>query len=283
MRKKFILSCMISLVMAGLPLYSVTTDEILPAVPATSFTFLTYNVYGYQILHPSRVDALMDLIEKSGADIIALQEVNSWFMERLCEEEWTANYYLSHSGATAPRGKLLILSRFPLKEISYISLPGREKRTALFSLVNLAGVDVAMVNCHLESPLAADETRFQQLRIISEVLKGYPLSVMAGDFNYGDNGKKEERAVAHYFLDLWRALKPVADGFTWDMARNPLAKRNAYPQEGSRRLDRIYLRGKGWSPLDIELVGNRPVGVHRAIPYPSDHFGLLGRIALDAQ
>lgn len=75
--------------------------------------------------------------------------------------------------------------------------------------------------------------------------------------------------------DAWTLLHPQQAGYTYDLARNPRAREQAFPKELSRRLDRVLLT-PGLRPKAMGFVGE---GASGATP-PSDHYGLWVELRL---
>ena len=80
-------------------------------------------------------------------------------------------------------------------------------------------------------------------------------------------------------VDLRTAWKREDTGFTQDTQVN-LMLREQRDDEKQVRIDRILLGSlsESWRPDAIELLGTEPVSPDSPSVFPSDHFGLLGRI-----
>ena len=252
---------------------------------APEVSVLTYNIYGYKKISDRRVDALVSILRYSKADIIALQEVNSWFVNRLRREKWVKKFYhtVEVPRGRAPEGKLFTLSRFPIAGTTYHQLPTKSNHGALITYVKLGKRLIPVVNIHLESPLHEKDLRAEQLKTVFGQLKdqgGVNGAIVLGDFNFGDNAFTELDCMDSSFVDLWIYCNPESLRYTWDMHNNPLAIRNAYPGESSRRLDRILVHGNSWKVLSAGLIGDFPLSYGRRVIFPSDHYGVMGTITL---
>ena len=258
-------------------------DTASPAPPATPFDnklrVLTYNVLADPTFHEHlRVPALLDILEASGADVIALQEVAPWFIDSLRRRPWTKSYHFSrHGGEVVAPGGDLILSRYPIRSSRYVELPSEQRRGVLWSEIELGAEVLAVATVHLESPLEDGPLRRKQLERVFEILADYPRAILLGDFNFGD-GEAEGAAIPSLYSDPWRGLNPDAPGYTWDMERSQMAREGAFAGEQSRRLDRILVRWPGSEPRKATIIGNRPVAVPGV--FPSDHFGLVAEVGL---
>jgi tyrosyl-DNA phosphodiesterase 2 len=260
--------------LAGCREHPPETDERPPAEPAT-LTLLTYNVLADQVGLPERPRALLSLLERSGADVIALQEVDTWFLTELRAQAWVGRDYhgTEIDGAVAAPGGQYILSRFPVERSSFDVLPGAQQRTVLVArlIVGAGRLDVATT--HMESALEDGPVRARQLEQIFSRLGPEGDAVVMGDFNTGD-GEPEGGRIPASFVDLWAALRPGEPGYTWDEERSLMARQGSFAGEPSRRLDRILLRSARWAPARIAIVGDTPVNAQAGL-FPSDHFGLL--------
>ena len=79
------------------------------------------------------------------------------------------------------------------------------------------------------------------------------------------------------FVDAWPHTNGKESGYTWNMEKNEMAKSGSFPNEKSRRLDRIFIRSKHLTPSRTEIIGNQEIEKTKGL-YPSDHFGLLGTV-----
>ena len=132
---------------------------------------------------------------------------------------------------------------------------------------------------HLESYLEDGPVRAAQLGEVFALLGKTEDAVLMGDFNFGDAEEPDSSHLDREYRDVWKVLKPAQPGYTWNVERSPLAKRNSFPKEGSRRLDRILIRSSVWVPEAIRILGDSPVSEERPGIFPSDHFGLCATLS----
>ncbi len=251
-----------------------------PVSPVPSpLRVVTYNVLADRMRVSERLPVLFDLLGGTRADIIALQEVTPWIARLLFDNAWTAGYQVSDvgHGKNPDRGGQLMLSRHPIIRSRSIELPGRQRRTALFTSIDLAGEHMQVATSHLESFLADGPTRAAQLDAIFTELRMPGHAMVLGDFNFGD-GEREEGRVPAAFVDLWHELHPHRPGYTWNIEQSEMARVGSFPGEQSRRIDRILLRSDLYRGTAIDIIGNRPVHPDRHDLYPSDHFGLAATL-----
>lgn len=241
------------------------SDEPAAPPPAPTLTVVTYNVLAEEDVR--RIPALMAALRDANADVIALQEVTPWFISALEGEAWAKPYHtLTHEGRPTAAAGLFILSRFPFEEVRMDFLPGRGDRGIVVVLIRAHGRRVAVGAVHLESALDAGDLRAQQLDKAWTFLGGADDAILAGDFNFGDGARPETAHLRSDFADAW----PAGEA-TWNIEKNPTARRNSYSGEPSRRIDRILVRSDVWRPSSAHLIGDAPV---EGDLFPSDHFGV---------
>ena len=242
-----------------------------------ALTVVTYNVLADPAQARLRVPALLALLRRSGADIIALQEVAPWFLRRLLAQRWTRAYQLPgtrHKPVVAHG--CLIMSRLPLVSYRALVLPSKQQRQALLVTLRAGQRTLAVATVHLDSFLHDGPSRARQLQRLWPELARADDALLLGDFNFGDGEQPETGELEPAYVDAWLRLRPGQPGYTWDMERSQMARAGAFPGERSRRLDRILLRSQLWRPSAVAIIGQRPVapGV-----FPSDHFGLQAVLA----
>lgn len=289
------------------PLASVVTAPG-PRPPANTWprekplTLLTYNVLATPIYSELRTEAVLAILEKSDAHIIALQEVDDWFLNALVAAPWVkAGYHhSSENGRPFAPGGQLILAKQPLESVSVMVMPGRQRRVLMIAELVIGGRRLAVATTHMESFLDDGPTRAEQLRGIFGLLKGADDALLLGDLNFGDGAEPETAALDAAYVDLWSELRAGDAGFTWNMKDNPLAQIGAFIGEPDRRLDRMLMRTDAWRPTAIEIIGNAAIGKYPltegqrkmiAMPgrpaapntveievFPSDHYGLSAAI-----
>lgn len=242
---------------------------------------LTYNVLADNVEIEKRTTALFKMFQESDADIIALQEVAPWFVELLLKEKWVKNYHLpiEKDQVIVSRG-LLVLSKGPITKVTTELLPSRQHRAYLIVDTKIKGVDLKIGTCHLESPLESGETRAQQLDIFFKILNQAENAILLGDFNFGDGEKPETEKIPTNFFDIWLETNKDKPGFTWNIETSQMAKKGSFPNEGSRRIDRILVKSKVLKSKEAKIIGDEPLDTQKEL-YPSDHFGLIGSMKIE--
>ena len=244
------------------------------------FSIVTYNVLADKVHYNERVPSLLNILKKSDADIIALQEVAPWFIQELLKEQWIKKYHLPKlsNNIVAPRG-LLILSKNPISNITYDYLPTRQYRAYFITNTNINGVDFTIATCHLESPLNAGLIRAKQLEVFFKKLKPFENVIFLGDFNFGDGEQPETKNIPNAYKDMWTLTNPKKKGYTWNIEVSSMAKAGSFPGEKSRRIDRILYKSSKIIMKSTEILGNESIDKNKKL-FPSDHFGLRGTFTL---
>ena len=170
-----------------------------PGLPI--LTILTYNIHAERrYLKP-----MILVIRKSGADVVALQEL-SFPAARLLAAEFAREYPYQalHPNGTASAGQG-ILSRFPIHDDDYwqhVDIPGAlghqrvtvEAHGQRFAFYNLHPVHPGMVGGLFDARPRAIEIERLLARISRETL---PV-ILAGDFNMSDQADDYRRITALY-------------------------------------------------------------------------------------
>ena len=196
---------------------------------------LTWNVWFDNKTGATRYPLILEQLHQTSADIIFLQEVTPRFLELLQASPLDSQYNIS-IGDPAQYTQVT-LSRLPIDETTSLPLPSRYDRTGLITRVSLNGSQLSLVNVHLESGLNDDKERLEQIQQIYTSLETEAV-IWAGDFNYG-NDSDEAQKMSRLFKDAAQTQSQQT-AFSYNIETNPLANRNKFWFEPSRRLDRIY-------------------------------------------
>ncbi|WP_424215234.1 RNA repair domain-containing protein [Streptomyces sp. BI20] len=256
-----------------------------------SLRVLTWNTlwdrYDAELISTARRRALLPAaLAASGADVIALQEVEEPLWRALLAEPWLRAGWTVSDG---PRGRevsdtgLAVLSRVPITEVGTHSL-GRHKAVLGVRLAAPSGPWTVLCT-HLSSDhtQGGGEVRAVQLGRIAQGLAGLDPAVPAlvvGDFNDGRIGAEGPAGVLGV-ADAWsRRHGPEDLTPTFDPGVNPLAAVGSLTGQAGR-IDRVLLRGDRARVLAARRYGDRP-----ATPdglFLSDHFGVLVDLAADPE
>jgi endonuclease/exonuclease/phosphatase family metal-dependent hydrolase len=225
-----------------------------------------------------RINELIQVILREGADIICLQEVTDNILILFLENESIRErYWTSHTRAYGYQ--TAILSTMPCSSlycVNFVTNLGRNLLVAEFMRPNEERFCVATV--HLESYAQDYDTRDQQLATAKEVLlrEEYKFAFLCGDFNFADRDERERQLRKMGSMkDTWSLLHPAEDGFTFDTKRNLLTQSmvRAYVRN---RIDIVLWKDDGSQscvPKEMKLLGTEPI-LNNPKLFPSDHFGV---------
>lgn len=240
-----------------------------------SVRVLTWNTLwdrydSHRIATAERRPLLLAELAASGADVIALQEVERPLLAML--EPWTRQgWALLGEPADVDAAGLVLLSRLPVREAGWHALSGHKAVAAI--VVETATGPLTVVTTHLTSDhtTGGAERRGGELTRIAEGLSGVDGDVVVmGDFN--ETGERPASALA--MTDAWLAAR-ADETPTFDPTVNPLAAVASLTGRAGR-IDRVFLRGP--RAASASLHGDTPTGGL----FPSDHFGLSADLGAPA-
>lgn len=177
-----------------------------------AITVLTYNIH-----HGAGTDGKYDLsrvadvIKKSGADLVALQEVdrntNRTKDDQPAKLATLTGFHPCFGRAMNFEGGEygdLILSRYPLGKTDTHALPykeggHREPRCIVIAHVKLPAGEIVFASTHLDHTGGPDNDRLAQAKEIVAALKDQTLpTIIAGDFNAKPNSEPIAQIMAHW-------------------------------------------------------------------------------------
>ncbi len=240
-----------------------------------------------------RQQLIHNVLRSARADVCAFQEVycvdGDDQLDGLRAATQLDGFASEHEGERVRFGNAL-LSRYPLRHVVQIRLPGNDgslgHRRAIVADIDCPNGPLSVAVTHLEWRYDASLLRQQQLVPILRELAGRRdqgrTPVLMGDLNSVPESDELRRLTGSappidsgasplIFTDAWAAVGE-GPGYTWNRD-NTNAADAAYPR---RRLDHILI---GWprpkpafNPTAAELVGVKGgvEGLH-----PSDHYGVV--------
>ncbi|TPG17194.1 endonuclease/exonuclease/phosphatase family protein [Pedococcus bigeumensis] len=237
-----------------------------------TLTVLSYNIHsGVGLDGVLDLDRIADVIAASGADLVALQEVDRHrralsrfedqpgvLAERLgCHLAYAANLddAPAHPGAPRAQYGTALLSRKPLDGVANTLLPcfpGSEQRGLLEASLDVDGTALRVLGTHLQWDTETERTT--QAEAIVATLDERP-TVLLGDLNTTP-GSTTYTCLAGRLTDAWTVLGEGA-GYTFDVQPPP------------RRIDYVWVGG-----------GVRAVSAQVIRSAASDHHALLVEVAL---
>ncbi|MCP4439602.1 MAG: DUF504 domain-containing protein [Aureispira sp.] len=227
-----------------------------------------------------RIPAILEQINALEADIILLQEVDAPLLKELLQIAALQGWYSSDVQRTAKNyyQELVILSKYPFTFVEY---QHSEQKKFLIGSWSINGQVLHIANVHLTSNRSKEAltVRTNQLKGIFTYLNSLKGEVIiAGDFNSrGTDGL--ELLSMEGFEDLWPTLNNIAEGYTFEPSKNPLAKHLSLTGLPAR-FDRVYLQSENWKATSITLFGNKAINTEGL--FASDHYGLLTSLEYQA-
>ncbi len=251
-----------------------------PDLPETTFStdqglrVLTLNIWFGRAHREQRTAALIDLLLRLDADIVALQEMTVGVLKHLvADQRLSTGYWFSDRAG-------LSFSRYGVVVLSKVTPNGFDIRP-LTSTMDRALVDVRWAlptgtlqlgAVHLESRRPNGAARRVQMAEVTPFLDAGDWTLWVGDFNFCFSFPEND-AIPPHFHDVWPLLRGTDPGWTVDTERNSMT---ALEKQRVKRVryDRILMaaRKPGWRPCAIKLIGDQPLTPD---VYVSDHFGLV--------
>jgi endonuclease/exonuclease/phosphatase family metal-dependent hydrolase len=233
-----------------------------------------------------RAPLVVEQMAEAAPDVISLQEVDllidqgHWLADRLNvwlgPPHYTA-YHQNKSGREAAVQAIAVLTRLPVLEhegLDYLSMDRVAQRLLLDAG---EGARLDFYNTHLHYPPDAVGERIRRqeasrlLRWMSR--RRRVLQVAAGDFNAVPSGPTIA-LMKRRLLSAHETANGREPDYTWP---TPLL---ADPPAPPGMFDYIFVSRRGIRVVEARVAFNRP---HAEDPtlYPSDHFGLVARLAID--
>lgn len=225
---------------------------------------MTYNIHsGYNVQGRQDFEAIARVIEKSGADIIGLQEVSrgrlmdgsvdmtAWLARRL-------GMQVLFLGTEEPIWGNALLSKYPIIEFGKADLPKENttmKRGYLWAAIDV-GEDkpLLVIVTHLHHLVEDSQVRQVQVPIILEFWDGQGQTILLGDLN-AERGSPEMELIADAGMtDSWEATGDDS-GYTY------------YSTDPYERIDFLWL-SPDLEALEIDVIQTSA----------SDHLPVIGTI-----
>jgi endonuclease/exonuclease/phosphatase family metal-dependent hydrolase len=211
---------------------------------------MTYNIHsGFNTAGLQDLEAIAEVIEESGADIVAMQETSR---VRLMDGGADIPRWLSlrlgmpfvFHGTEEPYWGNTILSRYPIIESGWGNLPRAGKligRGYLWAHIDIDGQEpLLVIVTHLHHLGPDSEARQEQVPVLLESWNGQDRSIILGDLN-AEPGSPEMRMFADAgLLDAW-TVAGEGLGYTFPS------------DEPVKRIDWIW-HSPDLQPLEIEVI-----------------------------
>ena len=188
---------------------------------------MTFNIrHGEGLDQKVNLERIAQIIRREGADIVALQEVDCG-TARTSQRDMPAELAKLTSMTCVFSNNFhfgggdygnAVLTRFPVKAWKnhhYPMLHGGEQRGLLQLELDVHGVDLVLMNTHLDYNKKGDDSeRWASLADIEKAIRAYSgkLLLLCGDFNDTPDSRVYER-MSKTFIDTW-AEAGSGEGFT---------------------------------------------------------------------
>ncbi len=189
--------------------------------PVRVMTFNIHSGFGSAGRHDP--ESIAKVIEDSGADIVALQEVSRvrlldggtdlalWLSRRL-------NMPFLFHGDEEPIWGNAILSRYPILQHGQAALPDEDaliSRGYLWAEIDIGGeAPLFLIATHLHHVEADHYIRLKQVPALLDLWGGRPLTVLLGDLNAEPDWEEMALLYGAGLIDSWLETGG-GDGFTW--------------------------------------------------------------------
>jgi endonuclease/exonuclease/phosphatase family metal-dependent hydrolase len=248
-------------------------------------TVMTWNLRGHD---GPDVDAAAEVVRASGADIVALQEVQRHQARSIARRVGAASlgWGFKHWPAPIPAEGLAIMSRARPVRVRTRPLSFRFRlwswRRRIFQVATIRpegrrGPALALANTHL-SPFDADHLRVREagalLRAVSSTR--WP-AVVVGDLNDDPHAPSIARLRDAGFRDTWAEVNP--DGAGGDGATNWHGWERGTTERPNRRLDYVLVPAAA-EVVDVAVprVGDEGFDVFTTV---SDHLPVVATLSFD--
>lgn len=251
------------------------------------FTVATLNLLDHQARPAERFPLIVAGLAQEWPDLVALQEVSASREqgERLAaalnaaagSDRAPAYQYAQQTNLRRPDLTVGILARHPIRDQAWVDLQG-QGRVALAVTTELDDQRLAFVTTHLfwEVGPAGEQARLYQAGVLADwvarTFAGTP-TIVGGDFNAVPDG-----LTYAYLTERWASLHAERHGAepAWTCP-TPLAPT---PEGWQGTLDYLFKapRTAPLQALDARLFLTAPAP-HDPKLYPSDHVGVLARVA----
>jgi endonuclease/exonuclease/phosphatase family metal-dependent hydrolase len=235
-----------------------------------------------------RLDLVADVIRREGVDVVLLQEI-PWNRRLGNGADYVARqlgYNYLYLRANGNRHTIFfeegeaILSRYPLKDASFVELAPRagffEHRVTLHAAAATPWGDVDLFATHLTTGEASvNQAQVSSLQAFVNGTGSAP-ALVGGDFNAGEDSPSIEM-LAHEWVDTHGVANPGDAGLTCcvdDLAAGP-----DKPLE--KRIDYLFLVPRGEQRLRVKgawQVLQTPVRTADGWLWASDHVGVLAEL-----
>lgn len=234
-----------------------------------------------------RTNSICDIVKRSQADVVLLQEVVPLTLA-LLESHLSSAFHVLHTGPGEYFTAILVhRRRMRLGESRVFDFHGSAMGRKLHVVeASFKKHKIFWLNTHLESTAEFTEQRTTQLKKCFRNMAKIPSEIsviFAGDLNLRDKELVAVGGIPSGVRDVWEAsgARPEAK-YTWDLTRNDNLLWNERFKPRCR-FDRMYFRQSLEQPSKLNIHYFGLIGIERLLPhrcFPSDHWGLYAHFRL---
>ncbi|ROV86869.1 hypothetical protein VMCG_10808 [Cytospora schulzeri] len=240
-----------------------------PSSSALTLNLVTWNVDAFGKHPEARMDGILSQLRslEQVPDVVFFQEVSREALTFLLDNAWIRDGWISseanHDNWEGVQfATLTLMSRVRFSSLKdhdtssdpsvfspgavwRVKYPSRFKRDALCCDIFHYNTRVRLINLHLDSLPIKPNRRPRQMEIAASIIRHADVGrgLIAGDFNPVSD--EDARLVAENgLLDVWEALHPGEDGFTWGLDGTG----SPFPPG---RLDKVTMLGLKPTRIDI--------------------------------
>ncbi|MEX0787949.1 MAG: endonuclease/exonuclease/phosphatase family protein [Anaerolineales bacterium] len=214
------------------------TPSPIYATPSAQIRVMTYNLHSaFNVAGRQDPEAIADVIQASGAQVIGLQEVSrGWLIDGSTDlAAWLSQRlgmgFLFRGTSDAVWGNALMTS-YPILDSGYGELPQLDtliRRGYLWARLDIGpGGPLTVIVTHLHQIESDSDVRQAQVPVVLEAWAESPHTMIMGDLNAEPGSPEMDLFAAAGLRDAWAAAGS-GDGLTWRA------------DEPSQRIDWIWL------------------------------------------
>ena len=252
--------------------------HIIPQNNIHKIKIATWNLYGATqfaklSLIKRRIKYIINIIKKEDLDIICLQEVSQYILDKLLSLKWIKdNFYTttykkpwSYKDNTEPNCFPVTLSKYPILRQNYIIHKSHEDIEFSSVITDLGFINIA--NVHLQSSLHNHKCRKEQMIELKKYIKEkYDINnvIITGDFNCDLNIENhklfpESTSIKRYMTDSWTYTgNSGIDGTTENTYKNTM-RYNIKGIHKDYRYDGILYKSNRYRATKSYLFGNKKI------------------------
>jgi endonuclease/exonuclease/phosphatase family metal-dependent hydrolase len=179
---------------------------------------MTYNLHnGFNTDGRLDLESLAEVIEASGAQVVALQEVSrGWLINGSVDMLSWLSQRLNMAPISGPTADLqwgnAILTRFPVAKVHLGSLPPDSlliRRGYILAEIRTGAGNLRVIATHLHHIREGGQIREQQVPVLIAAWEGAPRTLIMGDFNATPSDPEIQMLYQAGLLDISAEIGPL--------------------------------------------------------------------------